>query len=100
MIVIYSTFPNFKEAKKIGELLIKNKLAGCVNIFPINSIYFWNNEIVKDKEWAAIIKTKKANFSKVENFIARHHSYAVPCVFEIPIGRVAKKYLKWLNKNC
>ena len=49
MIFVYSTFPNKKEAKEIGKGLVKNKLAACVNIFPIESIYHWQKKIVKDK---------------------------------------------------
>ncbi|PIV42581.1 MAG: divalent-cation tolerance protein CutA [Candidatus Nealsonbacteria bacterium CG02_land_8_20_14_3_00_40_11] len=99
MIFIYSTFPNMKEAKEIGERLIKNKLAACINIFPIDSIYNWRKKIIRDKEFAAIIKTKKQNFKKIEKFILENHSYDTPCIVEIPLGRVNKKYLDWLNKN-
>ncbi|MDP2967410.1 MAG: divalent-cation tolerance protein CutA [bacterium] len=99
MIFIYSTFPNKKEVKEIGERLVKNKLVACVNIFPIESIYFWRNKIIKDKEFAAIIKTKKENFEKVEKFILENHSYDTPCIIEIPLGRITKKYLSWLGKN-
>jgi len=100
MIFVYSTFSNRKEAKEIGERLVKKKLAACVNIFPIDSIYFWQGKIVKDKEFAAIIKTRKENFKKIEKFIFENHSYETPCILEIPIGRVTKKFLKWLNENC
>jgi periplasmic divalent cation tolerance protein len=98
MIFIYSTFPNKKEAKKIGERLVQKKLAACVNIFPIESIYSWKGKIVKDKEFGAIIKTKKGNFKKVEKFILENHSYDTPCILEIPIGRATKRYLNWLNQ--
>ncbi len=99
MIFIYSTFPTRKEARKIGESLVKKKLAACLNIFPIESIYSWKGKINKDKEFAAIIKTEKKNFKKVEEFILKNHSYDTPCIIEIPIGRVTKKYLEWLKEK-
>ena len=98
MILIYSTFPNKKEAERIGEGLVRKKLAACVNIFPIESIYSWQGKIAKDKEFAAIIKTKKGNFKKVEKFILENHSYDTPCILEIPISRTTRKYWQWLNK--
>jgi uncharacterized protein involved in tolerance to divalent cations len=100
MIIIYSTFPNLKEAKKIGELLIRNKLAGCINIFPINSMYFWKKRVLKNKEYGAFIKTKKQNFKKVKQFVLKHHSYTTPCIIEIPVKRITKKYLNWLDSSC
>jgi len=99
MIFIYSTFPNKKEVKEIGERLVRKKLAACINIFPIESIYSWQGKVVCDKEFAAIIKTKKENFKKIEKFILKHHSYDIPCILEIPIGQVTKKYLEWLAES-
>lgn len=99
MIFIFSTFPSKKEAKKIGERLVRKKLAACLNIFPIESIYSWKGKIVKDKEFVAIVKTEKKNFKKVERFILENHSYDTPCIIEIPIARVTKKYLKWLKEK-
>ncbi len=99
MIFVYSTFSSKKEAKEIGERLVRKKLAACVNIFPIESIYSWQRKIAKDKEFIAIIKTKKENFKKIEKFILENHSYNTPCILEIPIGRVTQKYLKWVDKN-
>lgn len=75
MIFVYSTFPIQKEAKKIGGGLIGKKLAACVNIFPIESIYSWEGKIAREREFVAIIKTKKQNFERMENFILKHHSY-------------------------
>ncbi len=99
MIFIYSTFPNKKEARKIAGKLVEKKLAVCVNIFPIESVYLWEGRVAQDKEFAVFIKTKKENFKKIEKFILENHSYNTPCILEIPVGRVTKKYLKWLGKN-
>lgn len=99
MIFVYSTFPSKKEAKEIGKKLVQKKLVACVNIFPIDSIYMWEGKIVKDKECVLIIKTKKGNFKKVEKFILTNHSYDTPCILEIPVERVTKKYLKWFNNK-
>lgn len=97
MIFVYSTFPSKKEAEKIGSALVRQKLAACVNIFSIESMYWGKSKLVRNKETAMIVKTKKQNFRKVEDFILRHHSYDAPCIIEIPIGRVVRKYLNWLS---
>ena len=99
MIFVYSTFPNRKEAKRVGEGLLQKKLAACVNIFPIDSIYRWKSKVVGNKEAAMIIKTKKENFKKIEKFILENHNYDTPCIIEIPLGRITKKYLNWLNTS-
>lgn len=98
MILIYSIFPNKEEAEKIAEELISRKLAACVNIFPINSVYFNEGKIEKSEEAAAFIKTRKVNFKKVEKFISKNHSYKIPCVIGISARKVNKKYFHWLKE--
>ena len=99
MIFIYITCPNKKEAKKIGLFLIKKRLAACCNIFPIESIYWWQNKIVKDKEAVLIVKTLKKNFKKIEKEVKKLHSYTMPFIAEISISRVSQDIVKWLEKE-
>lgn len=117
MILIYITCPNKKEAQKIGRTLIREHLAGCVNIFPIESIYLWpssastsvkttedkkatedkKKKITEDKEIVLIAKTLKKNFKKVEERVKKIHSYKTPCILGIPVTNVSKDYLKWVE---
>ena len=99
MIFIYITCKDKKEAKKIGFSLVKNKLASCVNIFPIESIYRWQGKIVQEKEAVLIVKTLKKNFKKIEKEVKKLHSYSLPCILEIPIKRGNKEYLEWLRRE-
>jgi len=99
MIIVYSTFPNRKKAKEVAEKLIEKKLAGCVNIFPIEAIYSWQGKTEGGREFAAVIKTKKEKFRQVEKLILENHPDDTPCILEVPVGRVAKKYLSWLDKS-
>lgn len=99
MIFIYITCKNKKEAEKIGLSLIKKRLAGCCNIFPIESIYWWDRKITEDREVVLIAKTLKKNFKKVEKEVKRLHSYELPCILEIPIRKGSSEYLNWLKKE-
>jgi len=99
MIFIYITCKNKTEAKKISLVLIKKRLAACCNIFPIESIYWWQKRIFKNKETVLIVKTLKKNFKKIEKEVKRLHSYEVPCILEIPIKGGNLEYLKWLKKE-
>ena len=57
-VLIYSTTDSREEARTIGNELVKNKLAACVNIIPnVESIYNWQNELHQDSEFLLIIKT-------------------------------------------
>ncbi len=96
MILLYTTCQYKKEAEKIGNFLIKKKLAACCNIFPIESIYCWKNKIIKGKEVVLLVKTLKKNSNKARKEIKKLHSYKIPCILEISITEINSDYLKWL----
>ena len=96
MVIIYITFPNRKEALKLGKEMVKKRLVACVNIFPIDSVYWWNKKVVTDKEVVMIAKTVKENYQKVEKFVKKYHSYTAPCITGWPVERIEKKYQDWL----
>ena len=66
-----------------------------MNIFPINSLYWWKNKIVDAKEFVMIAKTAKTNFERVKKEVENIHSYDVPCIVKIPVSS-NKKYSDWL----
>ena len=66
-------------------------------MFPINSLYSWKKKVVKDKEIALLIKTKKQNFNKVKQEIKELHSYEIPCILSIKPDTVDKNYSLWLR---
>lgn len=99
MVFIYTTCQNSEEARKIGRIIVEKKLAGCVNIWPIESIYFSSNEGVKeDDEAVLLIKTIESKVSEIENLILKNHTYSTPIVAVIDIHRVNREYKEWLMK--
>ncbi len=95
--LIYSTVNKQKVAEKIANDLIKNKLAACVNIFPIKSIYSWKGKINKEKEYAMIIKTRKDLVKMVMKNIKDKHPYELPCIISFDINYGDKNFLRWIE---
>jgi len=94
---VYITAPNVKEAEKIGKILVEEKLAACVNIFPIRSIYRWKGKIEKAREVVLIAKTKKTLFSKLAKRVAEIHPYEIPCIVGFDIKQGNEEFLEWID---
>lgn len=99
MVFIYIVCPDKKEARRVGRVLLKNRLAACVNIFPIESFYWWKNKIVQDKEAVLLVKTLKKNFKRIETTVQKAHSYKIPCIVMLPVIKVNQKYFDWLKEE-
>ena len=74
-IIIVSTFPNKIITKRIANQLVKQKLAACVNITKIDSVYLWKGKIQNDSEYLAFFKTTKKNEKTLKNVIKKLHPY-------------------------
>lgn len=97
--LIYITTRDEEEAKKIGRALVEEKLAACVNIHPIKSIYRWEGEIVEESEMAMFVKTKAELVNEVIKRVKELHSYGVPCIVSLPIEKGYPDYLKWIKDS-
>lgn len=96
MKIDYIVCKNRKEVKKIARQLIRKKLAVCVNMFPIESVYLWNNKITEDKEFVLIAKTFKNKAEKLKKEVKKIHSYDIPCILEFNV-RVNKEYENYMK---
>jgi len=99
-VIIQTTCSSSKEAKKIAKILVKEKLAACVQISKIKSIYTWDNKLCVDSERLLFIKTKNKNFKKIKRKIKENHSYDLPEIIEIKITNASKEYLQFIDKSC
>ena len=98
MTLVYITCRDEKEAEKISMRLLKKRLIACANIFPIKSMYWWNNKIAKHGENVIIAKTSSKNFRKVENEVKKMHSYEIPCILKINAA-ANSDYWAWAKKE-
>jgi periplasmic divalent cation tolerance protein len=98
MLIVFTTTPDKEEAETLARKLVEEKLAGCVQIVPrITSFYSWENKVQKDEEYLLLIKTLPEIFTELEVFIKENHSYSVPEIAAIEVGKVSANYLSWLN---
>ncbi len=96
-VIIFSTFAEKKSAKITARELVEKKIAACVQLLPIESIYFWEGAVEESAEVLLLIKTAKKFKDKVYSFIKNNHSYAVPELLAVDIASVDEKYLIWMD---
>lgn len=97
--VVLVTVASLAEGKAIATKLIEDKLAACVNLFPLDSIYLWQGKINQDQEYQLIIKTHLSKFDELAATIKTLHSYEVPEIIALPIIAGSKTYLDWLGAS-
>ncbi len=96
---LYVTCSDVKEANNISRTLLSKKLIACANFFPVDSMYWWKNKVVDEKETVLILKTMKNKTAMVRKEIEKLHSYKIPCITEINV-KPNGGYGKWMERQC
>lgn len=99
MVLVYTTCKDTSEAVKLGNLLVKDKLAACVNIWPMQSMYLEEGQLKSQTEAVLLIKTLEHKLAGIEEVIEKNHSYSTPIVAGIEIKRLNRKYREWMTSQ-
>ena len=94
--LVITTEVDKKNASKLANLLLREKLIPCVSFKNVESYFWWEGSINQSEEVQLMIKCKQENVINACNKIAEWHSYEVP---EIIYFRVSanKNYYHWVN---
>ncbi|MFZ7125273.1 MAG: divalent-cation tolerance protein CutA [Desulfobacterales bacterium] len=95
---VYMTAGNLEEARRIGEVLVKERLAACVNMIDgMRSLYLWKDELQDDAETVLIAKTTSERLDRMVETVKRLHSYECPCIVALPSQGGNPEFLDWVR---
>lgn len=92
----YITNPSKEEAKKLVKHLLEKRIIAGANIFPVESMYWWEGKIAEEAEYVLLAKTLDEKTKELEDEVKKTHPYKVPCIVKIPASS-NKDFLEWLK---
>src|ERR1035438_10128594 len=99
-VVVLVTTSSVREARKIANTLVEERLAACVNVLPkVRSYYRWKGGVQSDEEFLLVIRSSRPRFIALRKAIERMHSYKVPEIICLPIVEGADPYMNWLEES-
>lgn len=94
MKLVYTTIGK-KDAVKFAKRIVKEKLAACINLWNIISVYNWKGKIEKAEETALLIKT--ADAERLLEWLKENHPYQLPALIVIE-AEAEEEFEKWVEK--
>lgn len=85
-----------EEARKLGKLMIERKIAACVDMWPIQSMYIWEGKFQDIPQAMLQITTLESKLQQVDDLISANHSYAIPMIAGTDVRRINIEYKEWL----
>lgn len=94
--MVMTTIGTEAQAEELAWQIVQARLGACVQVQHIKSFYMWKNEAHSEPECLLLIKTRKAQYQPLEDFIRAHHSYETPEIVQLPIVGGSADYLQWV----
>jgi|SRR5688572_30975085 len=83
-------------ARAFARLLVTRRLAACVNLVPLSSVYRWRGKIESAREVLLVLKTTAGRLRELERCVRGEHPYECPEFVVLAPPHVASDYLRWL----
>jgi periplasmic divalent cation tolerance protein len=97
VVTIITTVAQEEDAARIAEMLLREKLAACVQEMTIRSRYRWKNEIQCEPELLLLIKTTGDRAEAAVAAIRKIHPYELPEIIVLPVVGGLADYMNWIN---
>lgn len=96
-LVLSNISPDHADA--VAHCLIDERLAACVNLLPITSVYRWEGSVHTDPEVTMMIKVSEAGLDALVAKLLTLHPYDLPEILVLPVDveRSLAKYVDWVR---
>jgi periplasmic divalent cation tolerance protein len=98
--IVMTSLGTEDEAETLAAEIVEARLAACVQIQRVRSLYMWQDALHREPEWVLHIKTVDARYAALETFIRERHSYETPEIVRVPIAGGSPDYLGWVEAGC
>jgi periplasmic divalent cation tolerance protein len=88
---------NETQARVLVEAVVGARLAACANMWPIQSVYWWEGKVERGAEVAVHLKTTPARLAALVAHVRSSHPYEVPYIEWGRGADVDGRYAKWLK---
>ncbi|HNX53246.1 MAG TPA: divalent-cation tolerance protein CutA [Pontiellaceae bacterium] len=98
--LIYVTAPSRKEAERLAETVVTERLAACANILDgVTSIFHWEGNLCRENEAVLFLKTEEDRTEALIARIRQLHSYECPCITVLPVEGGSPDFLQWVKEE-
>ena len=95
-VIASTTLPAEVDAEALGRTLVMERLAACVSVQPVRSVYRWQGAVESSAEHLLHIKTTARRIEDLRRRLGDLHPYELPELVVLPIVDGDPAYLAWL----
>jgi len=95
-VLVVTSVDSEAAAQAMARAVVAERLAACVQVAPVASVYRWRGGIEEAREWVCQMKTTPERIETLTARIRALHSYEVPEIIALPVLSGYPPYLQWV----
>ncbi len=88
-----------EHARAFARRLVDERLAACVNLHEVHSIYRWQAAVEGAEDLQLVLKSSLECIPRLEAFLHEEHPYDVPECIVLRPEHVEARYAAWLAES-
>jgi periplasmic divalent cation tolerance protein len=99
LLLALTTEASAAQAAALAEALLARRLAACVALNPVRSLYRWQGELQRSEEVQLLIKSDPSLLEELTAAVHQLHSYSTPEWIHW-LAACSPAYAGWLASSC
>ena len=96
--IVQTTVGSRQAAQRLADRLIGERLAACVQVWPIRSVYRWHGKVCRESEWLLQAKTRPGRGAALAARLRALHPYETPEIVAFSAA-AAPAYQLWVLRE-
>lgn len=97
--ILVTTVDGRDRARELARAALDGKLAACVQISPVESLYVWEGKLHEEPEFRLEMKHRAEDYAALSALVRRLHPYRTPEILRLDVSAADADYVDWLTKS-
>lgn len=97
--IVLTTAATKHDAQELGKQLVDARMAACVNILPMDTVYAREGEMASEGEYLVLIKTKQELLPDLEKHVLSEYDHRDPEVFALGLQAGNKEHFAFIDRH-
>lgn len=98
-LLVVTTVATVDQARALAHEMVERRLAACVQITAIHSVYRWQGAVCEDDEQRLLFKTTPDRVDELLAALRERHPYDLPALHVLGPVQANAAYADWVDES-
>lgn len=94
-----TTIHELSLARDLARSAVERRLAACVHIEEITSVFRWDGAVQQEPEFRLLFKTSETALPALKAHVLAAHPYDEPAFWAVAMDEGSDSFFNWINRE-